>query len=55
MASTSLATAVGFLPGLRDYNAYPVLSAIVARTIIVSGGADALTPPSHAENLAAEF
>jgi pimeloyl-ACP methyl ester carboxylesterase len=53
LASTSLATAVGFLAALRDYNAYPVLAAIVARTIIVSGGADALTPPSHAEDLAA--
>jgi pimeloyl-ACP methyl ester carboxylesterase len=53
MATTSLTTALGFLPALRDYDAYPVLSAVVARTIIVSGGADALTPPSHAEDLAA--
>jgi pimeloyl-ACP methyl ester carboxylesterase len=53
MASTPLATAVGFLAALRDYDAYPVLAAITARTIIVSGGADALTPQSHAEDLAA--
>jgi pimeloyl-ACP methyl ester carboxylesterase len=53
MATTSLATALGFLPALRDYNAYPLLSAVTARTVIVSGGADALTPPSHAEDLAA--
>jgi pimeloyl-ACP methyl ester carboxylesterase len=52
IATTSLATALGFLPALRNYDAYPVLSAVVARTIIVSGGADALTPPSHAEDLA---
>jgi pimeloyl-ACP methyl ester carboxylesterase len=53
MASTPLTTALGFLPGLRDYDAYPVLPAIIARTVIVSGGADALTPPAHAEDLAA--
>ena len=52
MASTPLSTALGFLPALRDYNGYPVLSAVIARTVIVSGGgADALTPTSHAEGL----
>lgn len=53
MATTPLSTAIGFLAGLRDYNAEPALSAVTARTVIISGGADVLTPPVHAEDMAA--
>ena len=53
MAAASLATAVGFLPGLRSYDQSATLGSIRARTIILSGGADLLTPPAHARDLAA--
>ena len=53
MAATSLITAVGFLPGLRSYDHYSTLASIRARTTIVSGGADLLTPPSHSRDMAA--
>jgi pimeloyl-ACP methyl ester carboxylesterase len=38
---------------LRRFNAYKVLPAITARTVVVSGGADVLTPTSHALDLIA--
>jgi pimeloyl-ACP methyl ester carboxylesterase len=53
MAAASLATAVGFLPGLRSYDQYLTLASIRARTTIISGGADLLTPPSHSRDMAA--
>ena len=53
MAAASLTTAVGFLPGLRSYDQYATLASIRARTTIISGGADLLTPPSHSRELAA--
>jgi pimeloyl-ACP methyl ester carboxylesterase len=53
LAAASLATAVGFLPGLRSYDQYRTLASIRARTIVLSGGADVLTPPSHARDIAA--
>jgi len=53
MAATSLTTAVGFLPGLRSYDQYSMLASIRARTTILSGGLDLVTPPSHARDLAA--
>lgn len=53
MAAASLATAVGFLPGLRSYDQYATLASIRAQATILSGGADVLTPPSHARDLAA--
>ena len=49
----SLTTAAGFLPGLRRYDEYPTLSSIVAKTIVVSGGADTVTPVAHARDLTA--
>jgi pimeloyl-ACP methyl ester carboxylesterase len=51
LAGTPLATAVGFLTALRRYDAYNVLPAITARTVVVSGGADILTPTAHALDL----
>jgi pimeloyl-ACP methyl ester carboxylesterase len=48
-----MATAVGFLPSLQAYNQYATLASIHARTVVVSGGADPLTPPSHAADLTA--
>lgn len=53
LAAVSVATAVGFLPALRDYDQYPMLATIRARTVVLSGGADPLTPAVHARELAA--
>ena len=53
MAAASLTTAVGFLPSLRSYDQYATLASIRAQATILSGGADVLTPPSHARDLAA--
>lgn len=51
--ATSLATATGFLPSLKRYDAYSGLVSITAKTIVVSGGTDLLTPASHARDLTA--
>jgi pimeloyl-ACP methyl ester carboxylesterase len=53
LTTTPVATAVGFLPSLRSYDQYRVLGSIRARTIVVSGGADLLTPSAHSAELAA--
>jgi pimeloyl-ACP methyl ester carboxylesterase len=53
IARTPLSTAVGYLPGLQRYDAYPALKTITAHTVVVSGDADLLTPPAHADDLAA--
>ena len=52
LATTPVATAVGFLPSLRSYDQARVLASIRAQTVIVSGGADLLTPPAHSAELA---
>jgi TAP-like protein len=48
-----MATAVGFLPSLRGYNQYATLKSVHARTVVISGGLDPLTPPSHAADMSA--
>ena len=48
-----MSTAVGFLPPLSNYDQYRTLGEIRAHTIVVSGGADILTPPAHSRDLAA--
>jgi pimeloyl-ACP methyl ester carboxylesterase len=53
LTATPMATAVGFLPSLRTYNQYATLASIHARTVVISGGVDPLTPPSHAAELTA--
>jgi pimeloyl-ACP methyl ester carboxylesterase len=53
LATTPLATAVGFLPSLRTFDQYHILGSVRARTVVLSGGADALTPLVHARELAA--
>jgi pimeloyl-ACP methyl ester carboxylesterase len=53
LTTTPMATAVGFLPSLRAYNQFPTLASIHARTVVISGGADPLTPSSHAADLTA--
>jgi pimeloyl-ACP methyl ester carboxylesterase len=53
LTTTPMATAVGFLPSLRTYNQYATLASIHARTVVISGGVDPLTPPSHAADLTA--
>lgn len=53
LTTTATSTAIGYLPSLRNFDIYQGLSAIRARTVIVSGGADPLTPPQHAHELAA--
>jgi pimeloyl-ACP methyl ester carboxylesterase len=52
-ATTSLDTAIGFLPGLRTYDQTSTLAGVAAATTILSGGADVLTPASHSRDLAA--
>ena len=51
--TTSLTTAAGFLPSLKRYDVYHALKAISAKTFVVSGGTDLLTPASHSRDLAA--
>src|SRR5690242_2196829 len=51
--TTSLTTAAGFLPSLKRYDVYQALASIAAKTYVVSGGADVLTPASHSRDLAA--
>jgi pimeloyl-ACP methyl ester carboxylesterase len=51
--SSSLTTATGFLPSLKTYSEYDTLASIAAKTIVVSGGADMLTPASHSRDMAA--
>lgn len=53
LANTTICTAVGFLPSLRSFNAYPVLRTVTAHTTVISGGLDVLTPPEHSRELAA--
>lgn len=52
-ATTSLDTAIGFLPGLRSFDQTSTLGSVRAQTTVLSGGADLLTPPSHAHEMAA--
>jgi pimeloyl-ACP methyl ester carboxylesterase len=51
--TTSLTTVAGFLPSLKRYDVYQALESISAKTFVVSGGADILTPASHSRDLAA--
>jgi pimeloyl-ACP methyl ester carboxylesterase len=53
LTTTPVATAVGFLPSLRAYNQYATLPTIHARTVVISGGVDPMTPPSHAVEMTA--
>lgn len=50
--ATPSMTKVGFLRALKDYDCTATLSSITAKTIIISGGADKLTPMWHAHELA---
>ncbi len=50
--ATPSTTKVGFLRGLKDYDCSQSLSSITAKTTIISGGADKLTPMRHARELA---
>lgn len=51
--TTSMTTATGFLPSLKRYDMYHALESIAAKTFVVSGGEDVLTPASHSRDLAA--
>ena len=55
LMTTPASSAVGFLPALRDFNAYPTLGTIRARTVVISGGADPLTPPVHGREIAEQI
>jgi pimeloyl-ACP methyl ester carboxylesterase len=50
--ATPSKTKVGFLRGLKEYDCSTTLSSITAKTTIISGGADKLTPMCHAHQLA---
>jgi pimeloyl-ACP methyl ester carboxylesterase len=51
--ATASATKIGFLQGLKEYDCSQTLGSITAKTTIISGGADKLTPMWHARELAA--
>jgi pimeloyl-ACP methyl ester carboxylesterase len=53
LTRTTLTAAIGFLPSLRRYDQFGVLSSITAATIVISGGKDLLTPAHHADALIA--
>ncbi|MBE5477712.1 hypothetical protein E3G68_005045 [Mycobacteroides abscessus] len=53
LATTPLRTAVGFLPALAQFDQYSALGSIRARTVVISGGADLLTPAVLAEDIVA--
>jgi pimeloyl-ACP methyl ester carboxylesterase len=55
LLTTPASSAVGFLPALRDFNVYPTLGAIRARTVVISGTDDPLTPPVHGRELAEQI
>jgi pimeloyl-ACP methyl ester carboxylesterase len=55
LANVSAQTTVGFLPSLRSYDQHRTLTGIQARTVVISGGADLLTPACHADELAASI
>jgi hypothetical protein len=50
--ATPSTTKVGFLRGLKEYDCSQTLSSITAKTTIISGGADRLTPMWHTRELA---
>ena len=53
LRTTSLTTAAGFLPSLKRYNVSEVLESIAAKTIVISGSTDMLTPASHSRDMTA--
>ncbi|WP_211698686.1 alpha/beta fold hydrolase [Mycobacterium spongiae] len=52
VAGTASLPAAGFLPRLRDYDQYENLDRIDAKTVVISGGADPVTPASHSREIA---
>jgi pimeloyl-ACP methyl ester carboxylesterase len=48
----SVTTAAGFLANMRHYDVYSALGAICAQTTVISGGADVMTPSTHAHDIA---
>lgn len=50
-ATKPIPTAAGFLPTLRSYDQYKTLGGIRAKTVVISGGTDSLTPASHSHEL----
>jgi pimeloyl-ACP methyl ester carboxylesterase len=50
--ATPSKTKVGFLRGLKEYDCSQTLRSITAKTTIISGGADKLTPMWHSRQLA---
>jgi pimeloyl-ACP methyl ester carboxylesterase len=53
LATTPVATAVGFLPSLRAFDQRHILEDVRAQTVVLSSDDDVLTPPVHARELAA--
>jgi pimeloyl-ACP methyl ester carboxylesterase len=51
-AGAPVVTAAEYLPALREFDQYRSLPAIRANTVVVSGGADPLTPETHSRELA---
>lgn len=53
MTTTPIRTIVGFLAALSRHDQYAALATITARTVVVSGSEDVLTPVAHALDLVA--
>ncbi|MCA2304867.1 alpha/beta fold hydrolase [Mycobacterium intracellulare] len=53
LSMTAPSTALGFLAALRNYDLYPALHTVAARTTIITGAADPITPPAHGRDMAA--
>lgn len=51
LTSTALSAAAGLLSQLRSFDQTGALGRIAARTVVLSGGADFVTPLAHAEQL----
>jgi pimeloyl-ACP methyl ester carboxylesterase len=51
ITSTPSTTKVGFLRGLKDYDCSHILGFVAAKTTVISGGVDKLTPIPHARRL----
>ena len=49
--ASPIRTKIGFLNSLRSFDTYNTLPSITARTTVLSGGKDFLTPKEHAEDI----
>ena len=53
LGRTPMRTSLGFLQALKVFDQRTILPSISARTTVISGGRDILTPPTHSDHMAA--